>query len=553
MRRHYAAAVLLTLAGATPAAGQGQPAHRHVVWSRADVVHLLNRTAYGPRPGDVERVLILGLDGYLDAQLHPNRLADSDANLYLRRLHVLEMSTADLRETYQAGVRARRERQRRGAGDSAATRPEVPEMRPTGMRRYLAEFQQAALARAILSKRQLYEVLVDFWTNHFNVFVLKGPVRFLMPSYIEDVIRRHALGSFEDLLIATAQSPAMLVYLDNAQSVAPNAEPPQLERMRRRAERMTPRRAAQRARLDSAMRRLELRMPRGINENYARELLELHTLGVDGGYTQDDVMHVARILTGWGVQQRPGTVRFVFNDWAHDRGEKLVLGHVFPPGRGEREGLELLRMLARHPSTMRFVSTKLCRRFVADDPPAACIDTAVQAWVGSGGDIGEVIRAILTSPSFWAPEYRTNKVKTPLEFVASAARVTGSVPDTTLALVRVVARLGQPLFQESAPTGYPDRRESWVNAGALLQRFHVALAIAGGRAPGLQAPREPPLGSAGTADEILAGVRHVFFHDVAGAATLQSIRNQISDLPDPRARRTLAMGMAIGSPEFQRR
>lgn len=455
-RRRCAMVALLIFAGATPLAGRGQPTPHHVVWDRAAVVHLLNRTAYGPRSGDVDRVLALGIEGYLDAQLHPDRLADSGANRYLRRLQVLDMSATDLRETYQAGVRARRERQRRAAGDSAvARRPDEPTTRLTGMRRYLAEFQQAALVRAILSERQLYEVLVDFWANHFNAFVLKGAVRFLMPSYIENVIRQNALGNFEDLLIATAQSPAMLVYLDNAQSVVPNAKPPRLERMRRRAERMPPRRAAQRARLDSAMRRLEQRLPRGINENYARELLELHTLGVDGGYTQNDVIQVARIFTGWSVQQRPGDVRFVFNDWAHDRGEKVVLGHTFAAGRGEREGLELLRMLARHPATVRSVSTKLCRRFVADDPPAACIDTAVQAWTESGGEIREVVRAILTSPSFWAPEYRTNKVKTPLEFVASAVRATGSIPDTTLRLARIVARLGQPLFQEPAPTGYP--------------------------------------------------------------------------------------------------
>ena len=225
-------------------------------------------------------------------------------------------------------------------------------------------------------------------------------------------------------------------------------------------------------------------MPRGLNENYARELLELHTVGVDGGYTQQDVVDVARILTGWGIERPDRGAAFEFHDWAHDRGEKTVLGVRFPAGHDMDEGLRLLGLLASHHATMHHVSHKLCARFVADDPPDGCVDAAVDAWHHSDGDIREVLRAIFRSPDFWAPQTRRAKVKTPLEFLVSAVRATGAVPDTTARLALVVARLGQPLFLQPAPTGYGEIQDDWVNAGALLNRMNVAVALAAGRLPG---------------------------------------------------------------------
>jgi uncharacterized protein (DUF1800 family) len=394
--------------------------------------------------------------------------------------------------------------------------------------------------RATLSERQLYEVMVDFWTNHFNVFMGKGADRFLMASYIQETIRPHALGTFEDLLIATAKSPAMLFYLDNVQSVAPGSEPPQLRRPRMAGRQMRP-----------LPEQLRQRMPRGLNENYARELLELHTLGVDGGYTQEDVVNVARVLTGWSIDLPRRGTEFTFHDWAHDRGEKIVLGTTFPAGQGMSEGVELLEMLARHPSTMRHVGSKLCARFVNDEPPSGCVDAAVRAWEASGGEIRDVLRAIFSSPEFWAAENRAAKTKTPLEFVASAVRAVGAVPDTTPALAQLVARLGQPLYLQEPPTGYPETQESWVNSGALLQRLNTAMAIAAGRAPGLTIDLDHVLPAGDDPEALVAAVNRVVLNGTGSPTTLKVIRDQVLVVRGPEAR-ALAVGLALGSPEFQK-
>jgi uncharacterized protein (DUF1800 family) len=401
------------------------------------------------------------------------------------------------------------------------------------LRRYPAELQQAAVARAILSERQLYEVLVDFWVNHFNVFMAKGNDLGLMPGYVEETIRPRALGKFEDLLVATARSPAMLMYLDNAQSVAEGAVPPTLARRR-----------------GEARQRLLERMPTGINENYARELLELHTLGVDGGYAQADVEGVARILTGWSVRVR-GTPAFVFNAWAHTPGSKTALGRTFSED-GEREGRLLLALLARHPSTMRHVSAKLCMRFVSDVPPEGCIDRGVHAWEAGDGDIREVVRAILQSQEFWAPEARAAKLKTPLEFVASAVRAVGARPDSGTALAALVGRLGQPLYLQAAPTGYAEREESWVNTGALLERFNVAMGLAAGRLPGVRYDIDALVPLDPDPARLTATVNAAILSGAAGDATLATIQRQITGLRDPAAARAFAIGLALGSPEFQR-
>ncbi len=533
---------------------------------RARALHVLNRLTFGPRPGDVDRVATMGVDRYIEQQLNPEKIKDDEVGRRLARFDVLRTSREDLARIYLEEQRARQQRQRAAGRDSARMDPDDPP--PPGgrrqpplnrARRLAGELQQAAVVRATLSQRQLYEVMVDFWTNHFNVFLGKGADRFLLPDYIEHTIRPNAMGKFEDLLVATAHSPAMLFYLDNVQSVAPGSRPPQLERLQRAqrgqrarmGRRGLPRRFPDPGQMDSIRARIEQRMPQGINENYARELMELHTLGVDGGYTQEDVVNVARILTGWSMTPPPQGARFAFNDWAHDKGPKVVLGRTFRAGPGQEEGEELLKLLANHPSTMRHVSAKLCARFLADDQPDGCIDAGVHAWERTGGDIREVLRAIFRAPEFWAPEYRGAKVKTPLEFVVGAVRAVDGEPDSTLALAQLVGRLGQPLYLEQPPTGYPETQESWVNSGALLERLNVAMGIAAGRAPGVAADSRALIPAWADADQLADLVNRQILNGVASQNTLRVIREQTANLPPDQAR-VMALGLALGSPEFQR-
>jgi uncharacterized protein (DUF1800 family) len=300
------------------------------------------------------------------------------------------------------------------------------------------------------------------------------------------------------------------------------------------------------------MNQIESRMPTGINENYAREVMELHTLGVDGGYTQQDVVNLSRILTGWSIDKPRQHPRFVFNDWAHDRREKTFLGRRFPSGHGEDEGNEALRMLARAPASMRHVSAKLCARFVNDNPPDGCVDAGVHAWQRTGGDIREVVRAIITSPEFWDPRNRAAKVKTPLEFVVSAVRAIDAQPDTSLALAQVVARLGQPLFGQQPPTGYPENQDSWVNAGALLQRMNVALGLAAGRLPGVSADLDQITPPSDDVETMINTVNAKLLSGIATNNTLKTMRDQAADLPSADMKRAMIIGLALGSPEFQR-
>lgn len=555
-----------------------EPARRQATASdsteRARALHALNRLTYGPRPGDVDRVLAMGVERWIEDQLHPDRIDDTALEDHLAGFDVLDVSTEALGEMFRAQQREQRDRQRRMAADTAAGRsvaeqPSMEDMRrrtQQGLPRLNAQYQQVTVTRAVLSERQLYEVLVDFWTNHFNVFRAKGPLRYLTTGYVEGVIRPNALGRFEDLLIATAQSPAMLVYLDNAQSVASGAEPPQLAEAERRIARQRMRmtaggmrgsgrnRAEQQMRqAEERIRRARERMPSGLNENYARELLELHTLGVDGGYTQDDVVGVARLFTGWSVDQGPrrAAARFVFNEWAHDDGPKDVLGQHFPAGGDMDEAMRLLRFLARHPSTMRHVSAKLCVRLVSDTPPAGCIDAGVQAWEASDGDIRAVVGAIVAAPSFWAAEHRLTKTKTPLEFVVSAVRALGATPDYTPRLARTVAGLGQPLYLYQPPTGYPETQESWVNSGALLNRLNMALGFASGRFPGARF-EAGAIALNQDLDEMVAQVNQAILNGTGSPNTLRIMREQAALASGPEGARATLVGYALGSPEFQR-
>src|SRR5881296_3738590 len=523
---------------------RGATAQSPILTPRDSALHALNRLAYGPRPGEVDRVAAAGVMQWIDRQLSPSKIDDHALAERERAFDILDYDRGDLAKLYLDAERERRERKRAAGADSA----ERPDQNPVAQRerRLGGEFADLAVVRAALSERQLYEVMVDFWTNHFNVFFGKGADRFLMPDYVEHTLRPHALGKFEDLLIATAKSPAMMFYLDNWQSVAPGASPQSpLSALRRGGQGVrTPMRIGGQG--------MRPRMPRGINENYARELLELHTLGVDGGYTQEDVIEVARILTGWSIKRPQQGGGFEFHDWAHDYGEKTVLGVRFPAGHGMDEGVRLLKLLASLPATMHHVSRKLCQRLVNDEPPDGCVDDAVAAWKRSSGDIREVVRAIVRGPDFWAPQNIRAKVKTPLEFVVSAVRAVGGDPDTTPRLAQVVARLGQPLYRHVAPDGYPEREEAWVNSGALLDRMNVAVALAAGRLPGVTVALEAVAPATADAEQLIAAVNDGVLGGAMSDNTRRVIREELAAAPDPVAARALAVGLTLGGPEFQR-
>ena len=496
---------LLTL-GLVPS---GVGAQAQALTPRDSAFHALNRLAYGPRPGDVARVAGDGVMRWIDRQLSPDRIDDDPLDRRERQFSILGYDRSDLAALYVAAQRQRRERKRAGASDTMIEKPDASAIAQTG-RRLAGQFAELALARAALSERQLYEVMVDFWTNHFNVFFAKGADRFLTPDYIEHTIRPRAMGKFADLLIATAESPAMLFYLDNWQSVA-----------------------------------------REINENYARELLELHTLGVDGGYTQHDVIDVARIFTGWSLRRPREGGAFEFHAWAHDGGEKQVLGVRFQAGHGVDEGIRLLKLLAGHPATMHHVSRKLCQRFVNDNPPDGCVDDAVAAWKRSGGDVREVLRAIFRGPDFWAVQNVRAKVKTPFEFVVSAARAVAAEPDTSPRLAQVVARLGEPLYLHVAPDGYAEREDAWVNSGALLDRMNAAVTLAAGKLKGVTVALDS-IASTADVDQLIAVIDEKILGGTMSENTKDVVRRQLADIGNPAQARALAVGLAIGGPEFQR-
>src|SRR5688572_3778091 len=425
--------------------------------------HALSRLTYGARPGDVQRVRSLGLERWIALQLVPDRIDDRRADSLLATYHGLNTPTTELTALFREVQQARRQAQR----DSNQTmQPRAGGGRDNPGRQLQISLQQVSSAkvlRAVVSERQLYEQIVDFWENHFSVFSGKGQTRLFIPAYDRDVIRPRALGKFRDLLGAVAQSPAMLFYLDNAQSVADS-----MHRTLR-------------------ANRLQIgRRARGLNENYARELLELHTLGVDGGYTQDDVVEVARALTGWSIDQREGT--FVFRAAAHDADAKMVLGHELKAGRGIEDGEEVLDIVARHPSTARFITRKLAIRFVSDTPPSGLVDRCAAVFQSRDGDIRETLQCVITSREFFSKAAYRGKVKTPFELVASAFRATGAVPDASPRASQIVTRLGQPIFGRQTPDGWPDRADEWMNAGAMVNRVNFGLAVASRRVPGVTVP-----------------------------------------------------------------
>jgi uncharacterized protein (DUF1800 family) len=417
----------------------------------------------------------------------------------------------------------------------------------------LGELAEAKLLRAIYSDRQLDEVMTDFWFNHFNVFIGKGPDRYMINAYERDVIRPHALGKFKDILAATAKSPAMLFYLDNWQSVGPNSDlaiygPGRPFGRRGRFARPRP----------QAKNR-----PSGLNENYAREIMELHTLGVDGGYTQKDVTELAKVLTGWSIEQPQLGGSFRFNERAHEPGSKYVLGHKIG-GHGEREGEEMIDVLAHHPSTAKFISRKLAMRFVSDNPPQSLVNRMAETFMKKDGDIREVLRTLFHSPEFWAADAYRAKMKTPLEFVASAARVSGADVQNALPLVATLNRMGMPLYAMQPPTGYSMKAEAWVNSSALLNRMNFALALGSGKLPGASVDSQALLrGPApADADAALAALEQSILAGDVSPQTHAVMHKQLSDpkisqrkLDDMAAKPNYGAiaGLIMGSPEFQRR
>jgi uncharacterized protein (DUF1800 family) len=585
-------------AGAQTAAHKQPAAARLSEEQRA--VHVLNRLAFGARPGDVERVMKTGVDAWVEQQLNPSKLDDSALEARLERMPTLRLTNSELLAKYpqpgqllrrlqregqlppELAALVRQQQQQQGAAQDGkmqeqpsapvnadaekaiaeAMRPETPRpggadtdaqdaanpqkreyrravveyMRANGLespQRIIAELNASRILRAVYSERQLQEVMVSFWTNHFNVYAQKGADRWFLTSYDRDVIRPNALGNFRDLLEATAKSPAMLFYLDNFQSASPNAQPNrrllrrqmndadgagsmrpgglfgarrmrdteararrQQEMTRQQQQSQTQQGQTQQGQAAQQRPQQQQRMRRGINENYARELMELHTLGVEGGYTQKDVQEVARAFTGWtifaprgggvygdeGASGRAGT--FVFNPRTHDSGEKLVLGRKIPSGGGMEDGERVLDILVAQPSTAKFIATKLCRFFVADDPSPALVSRVADAFHKSSGDVKTTLRAIFSSPEFNSAGARRAKIKTPFELAVSAIRTLGAETDARPALAQWVARMGEQLYGYQAPTGYPDAADYWVNTGALLERLNFSLALVSNRIPG---------------------------------------------------------------------
>lgn len=549
------------------------------------VHHVLNRLGFGPRPGDVAAVRAMGVDAWIARQLTPEKIDDRAADQFISQFTSLTMSGRELLAAYPPPAIARARLAKQNGGqippeDSLKLRADA---RKSNV--FLGEIASSRVARAVLSERQLNEVMVDFWENHFNVFAGKNQTKYFIPEFDNTVIRPNALGNFRDLLGAVAKSPAMLYYLDNWQSEADSGRPVLSgpTKMRRQpgiagGGRRIVSPARQRPQIAQVAQRR-----RGLNENYARELMELHTMGVDGGYTQQDVIEVARALTGWTLDGGPrggnGSGEFVFRPQVHDAGAKVILGKHFPAGRGVEEGEAVLDLLARHPATARFIATKLVCRFVSDVPPEALVARAAAEFTRTDGNIREVVRVIVTSNEFFSTAAYRAKVKSPFELVTSALRIMNASGDLTPRSAQLVSRLGQPIFGHLAPNGYPEVGDEWMNTGAILNRINFGQTVAAGRVPGVRLvdwpaarelsamPREQQVD--GVIREILGGDASVDTRQVllTGTNPFMESHSNTKDLsgnsmdPDTaplervRPANGLAqiLGLALGAPEFQRR
>jgi uncharacterized protein (DUF1800 family) len=474
------------------------------------IIQALNRLTFGPRPGDALKVRAIGLDNWIDQQLRPDKINDSGIEKFLGTYSAINQDQNGLLRQYAEQQRARRQVKQERAdttramngADSMAMRQQLQQQFNL-TRQVVTQLQSSRVARAVASERQLQEVMTDFWENHFNIYAQKGgPEPYYLTDFDQNVIRPRALGKFRDLLEAVAQSPAMLFYLDNARSMADSTRPTLNAQGNMGAVRMRPMRRGGLGGIMGAMRGAEQmqrqqqqqqRQRQGLNENYGRELLELHTLGVDGGYTQQDVINVARAFTGWTIKPPPQGGGFIFRPQVHDAGEKIVLGHKLAAGRGMEDAEDVLDILAKSPATARFISFKLARRFVSDSPPKALVDHAAQVYLKTDGDIREVLRSIITSPEFFSQQAFRSKVKSPFEVVVSAMRALNAAPDSTPRSAQVIAFLGQPIFGHQAPNGWPETGDAWMNTGAILNRINFGMAVAAGRLPGADIRAIPAL------------------------------------------------------------
>ena len=465
----------------------------------------IDRLSFGPRPGEYDSVRAIGVDLWIAQQLDPASLPDPESERFMAAFPNLTRTSSELLAEYPLMAAQRK------PGSPPPTPAESAQMRDMAKqsRALITQLQAAKVGRALVSDRQLEEVMVDFWFNHFNVYADKGPIRMYLPDYERDVIRPYALGDFRTLLGAVAHSSAMLFYLDNWESRANPDEPTLVaEHQNNPAARGGPRAypgqgsygapgspggGGQRTQGRGGMpagggnappTQAARRARQGLNENFARELLELHTLGVDGGYTQEDVINVARILTGWSIDHPQQSGTFLFRPEWHDAGSKTVLGVYFPAGNGVIEGDRLLDMLAKDPHTASHIATKLVQRFVSDTAPPALVARAAAEFTATNGDIRETVRVIVQSPEFFSRAAYHSKVKSPLRLVVSALRAVSAEPDTSPRTAQIVARLGEPLYLHLAPNGYPSTGESWINTGAILNRINFGLAVAAGRVPG---------------------------------------------------------------------
>lgn len=477
----------------------------HELSEEQRIAHVLSRLTFGARPGDFERVKAMGVDAFITQQLDPDSLDAGAVIARLKRLPTLGMATPVILEQYtppkptavpspvpaqspdkatataqkpivqnpvskapeisanpgmsgtqnEMQMDAKKEDAGRMPALQAAPRPTPP---PKNPQMVVTELQRAKLLRAVYSERQLFEMMVDFWENHFNIFANKDDDRYLLTSYDRDTIRPLAMGRFRDLLGATAHSPAMLFYLDNWRSSVPRPYPANKDRA---------------AGVDG-----------GLNENYARELMELHTLGVDGGYTQKDVQEVARCFTGWTIQKPNEQGLFLYRPGLHDDGEKIVLGHRILPGGGMADGERVLDILATHPATARFIATKLARRFISDDPPQSVIDRGAAVFLKTDGSIRETLRAIVMSPEFFSTTAYRTKMRSPFEYVAAAMRALNAETDGDRPVLDAIGRMGQPVFGRITPDGYADRADQWLSSGAMIARFNFASALATNRIKG---------------------------------------------------------------------
>jgi uncharacterized protein (DUF1800 family) len=567
------------------------------------ILHALNRLAFGPRPGDIAEMKAIGLNNWIERQLNPASIPENpQIAAKLSTFDTLGMTTAEMVHYYPTPqmvkqmvegkipfpidgqthymvqklarrVEAQEAASQAGSNDNpdfnaksipnrwqlslddldvfetgkpaeqvallepmpAAEQYDVLDSMPNGVRQKLyplaspelrrkiqifngpvqvvnQDLIESKLIRAVYSDRQLEEVLTDFWYNHFNVNLDKGADRYMVTSYERDVIRPNVLGHFKDLLLATAESPAMLFYLDNWQSAGPDTRPNAKHRQ-------------------------------GLNENYGRELMELHTLGVDGGYTQKDVTEVARCFTGWTIRDPRRGGGFDFNARLHDDGEKHVLGVTIPAGGGVDDGLKVIDILAHHPSTAHFISKSLAIRFVSDNPPETLVANMAKTFLATDGDLREVMRTMIYSPEFWDAANFRSKVKSPLEMVASAIRAVGADIEYGNSLAGTMNQLGEPLYRKVEPTGYSNRSTDWMNSASLLARMNFGMALAQNKIQGIKV-------DAAQFDTAPSVIEHNLLLADPSPDSAAAIAAALGQL---RSTGPSVAGLTLGSPDFQRR